>query len=165
MSIIYDALKKVEEHTAQGQNGAAVVQAHPVAMHKKRRIFIFILAVCLGFISAGFIYKYLLASLISLPKALKEVQPSPVVPLQPQTNVTAIPSVTAVIPAGAGKDMLTTGGLALNGIFFSGEESYALVNNLIVKTGDTVDGWTVSEILMEEVELSKEGIKKRLRKK
>jgi hypothetical protein len=41
----------------------------------------------------------------------------------------------------------------LNGVFFSGAEGYALINNRIVKKGDKIDGATVIQVLLDEVDL------------
>ncbi|MFA6129679.1 MAG: hypothetical protein WC731_01670 [Candidatus Omnitrophota bacterium] len=46
----------------------------------------------------------------------------------------------------------------LNGIFFSDDNGYALVNNQIVKENDSVDGAKVEKITMDTVELNNEGL-------
>ena len=45
----------------------------------------------------------------------------------------------------------------LNGVFFSGNEGYALINNRVVKKGDVIDGATVVGIALDEVDLEAEG--------
>jgi hypothetical protein len=50
-----------------------------------------------------------------------------------------------------------TDSLALNGVFFSGKEGYALINNQIVKVGDSVSGATVRSIKEDEVALDLRG--------
>jgi hypothetical protein len=47
--------------------------------------------------------------------------------------------------------------LILNGVFFSQDEGYALVNNQIVKEGDLVDGARVKQITLDTVELDFQG--------
>ena len=47
--------------------------------------------------------------------------------------------------------------LILNGIFFSQDEPYALINNQIVKESETIEGATVKRIKVDEVEVEKEG--------
>ena len=56
-------------------------------------------------------------------------------------------------PASAAPTVVATSGgmLVLNGIFFSQEEGYALVNNHIVKVGDKVGGALVKRIDVNEV--------------
>lgn len=44
----------------------------------------------------------------------------------------------------------------LNGVFFSENEGYALINNRIVKEGDALEGVTVKRIKLDEVELEAE---------
>jgi hypothetical protein len=45
----------------------------------------------------------------------------------------------------------------LNGVFFSQNEGCALINNHIVKKGDTVEGAVVKQIRLDEVELESDG--------
>ena len=47
--------------------------------------------------------------------------------------------------------------LILNGVFSSGEESYALINNQIVKLGDKISGAVIKKIAPEEVLLDSDG--------
>ena len=48
--------------------------------------------------------------------------------------------------------------LVLNGIFFSENQGYALINNRIVKEGDTVDGAIVDRISLDGVDLNSGGL-------
>jgi thioredoxin-related protein len=52
---------------------------------------------------------------------------------------------------------VTTPDFTLNGILYDPQEPRALVNNAVVKVGDTVDGAEVTMITQKEVELSYEG--------
>jgi hypothetical protein len=56
------------------------------------------------------------------------------------------------------------GALNLNGIFYSDEGSYALVNNKIVKEGDVIEGWLVTRIGIGEVELKSNDLTIKLNK-
>ncbi len=47
--------------------------------------------------------------------------------------------------------------LVLNGLFFSGNEGYAIINNQIVREGDIIDGAQVKHISMSNVELDFQG--------
>jgi len=47
--------------------------------------------------------------------------------------------------------------LTLNGVFFSENESYALINNRIVKEGDEIEGLRVARIGLNEVEIQTNG--------
>ncbi len=51
--------------------------------------------------------------------------------------------------------------ILLNGIFYSGNETYALINNKIVKTGDDVEGALVRDIQADSVELELGGTVKK----
>jgi len=41
----------------------------------------------------------------------------------------------------------------LNGVFFSKNEGYALINNKVVKQGDSVEGIKVRKVNLDDVEL------------
>ncbi|MBU1125578.1 MAG: hypothetical protein KKC84_06110 [Candidatus Omnitrophica bacterium] len=55
------------------------------------------------------------------------------------------------------KPVTQAASLSLNGIFFSQNEGYALINNQIVKEGDTVAGVFVKTITVNGVELEDQG--------
>ncbi len=146
MSIIYDALKKVER---SGQLIAPVKTEKSVS---RRRIFlVYALVVVSGIMLAkAFWWKF--TGLISRnpevslaakpPEEVKKIAPL-------QTS-----SVLDYNPAPAAPESRP---FVLNGIFFSGEEGYALINNQVVKAGDLVNGALVKSISQEAVELDSEG--------
>jgi hypothetical protein len=129
MSIIYDALKKVE-------NKLELTEAKDIAsgirqIAKKKPYYFYLVAVVAGLALASVTYNVVTKNYLA--KTIK-----------------ATPNDYAQAKLGLA--------LNLNGIFFSGDTSYALINNQIVKEGDTVMGVTVKRITSKDVELLKNGV-------
>lgn len=124
MSIIYEALKKVERADLFRQN-VSRNQQKPRPNRKLKILLIYLIVICAGIVIAKL-------SPLSPPTVQKKAEPiTLVVPQAPQPKHTFV----------------------LNGVFFSDEEGYALINNKVVKEGDELDGRLVKKITMDEVEL------------
>ncbi len=146
MSIIYDALKKLEQE--------AVTETRPrpkekiFKQQKIKLIAIYILVACVGLVIGNLIFSTLappLPGAKARPVTLaREPLKAEIPPLQGIAHVAQAPS----------QETLPSPILVLNGIFFSQEEGYALINNQIVKEGDEVNGAKVKKISMDEVELN-----------
>lgn len=160
MSIIYDALKKVER--SQNINPEIKINKADKARHKI--YLIYALVVVLGFFAANLLWGFLIKPLpakvnvasgdaVKIAKA-QEIKPVGQRALEAQVSIPAAPT-PAPSPAAATPE--TKPELTLNGIFFSEDEGYALINNQIVKQGDTVDGAKVVRIDVAEVELESQG--------
>jgi len=54
-------------------------------------------------------------------------------------------------------------GIVLNGIFYDEHESYVLINQQLVKLGDTIDGWLITEISETVVHIKKGSVTKELK--
>ena len=138
MSVIYEALKKVEK--------SAVIIPEPkttkVDKPGRKNYLFYLLIVILGF----FIIER------------NKIRPQQNLPLA-KSAVREL-SASIVSPAEAKKELPPS--LALNGIFFSGNEGYALINNQIVKEGDGVGGAVVKRITVDAVELEAKGLTTRL---
>jgi hypothetical protein len=136
VSIIYDALKKVENANKDTQQlpqaeipAPAAVIEQPAAVaatkpDKDTRLPPIVVLVCLAVFTA-----YVL------------------LPIQRKHTVS---SKNAALPS-----RVFTGSveLVLNGVFFSGPDAYGLINNQIVKVGDQIAGATVKKITVTDVEL------------
>jgi len=157
MSIIYDALKKVQKNI--GKENPAQPETPPPAVKAKAKInplLIYVFVVCLGLALGNFAYK-----LFSQPKNMAPAKNEPVAtrsktPAPASAPVTLAPAVnpeTSVTPP-APKPEPT---LVLNGVFFEQGEGYALINNKIVRLGDEVSSAKVKEITINGVELEFEG--------
>jgi hypothetical protein len=144
LSIIYDALKKVEETTDKGSSGKEEPKAKDRC--KPKPILIYILVILLGLFVGN-----MAISLLTRPKAkpisssaLPAVIPVNKIPAPIREEKTA-PSLN---PAQTREPALT-----LNGVFFEQDQGYALINNQILKVEDIIQGAKVEEINLEKVVL------------
>lgn len=154
MSIIYDALKKVEEAAA---GAAGKTPGAKAAGHKRLKInpvVFYVVVACLGIIAASAAFHFFMPrqKKITRPKqqpvALPQAQPKPQAP-----PVAAEPAPAETRPIEAHKPAH----FQLNGVFYSGQEGYALINNRIVEEGDTIAGAVVEKIGLDEVVLKADG--------
>lgn len=149
MSIIYDALKKVEKNINL-EPKVEKLEKTKLQFFKVRPglYLIYILVACIGIFSGN-----LLFNLLSRPKSISFKQTQPSLPIQ-GTETETIHSAQFLKPLPKTKERNEPEeSFVLNGIFFSDNEGYALINNQIVKIGDTIKGATVKDIKLNEVEL------------
>jgi len=137
MSIIYDALKKVENTLVNSQEAKGEKNLKPKP--KPKSYLLVVLAVCLGFFIANILLK------------LQPPHPGP-----HKTIPSPLPLFKALSPLESAP-IQTSSSLTLNGVYFSGDEGSALINNRLVKKGDKVNGATVLQIYLDEVELERNG--------
>lgn len=148
MSIIYDALKKVEK-TASPQNGG------PAPKKTGYRIYFFYLIIAgLGIIVANLFFNFM--PVFFKRGVVPKIAPSPAPSLQPQAQIEPV-TVIAPEAIAARQEPAEPPNFVLNGIFFSEGQGYALINNQIVRQGDLVSGATVVMITENEAELSFQG--------
>jgi len=152
MSIIYDALKKVQNNI---NPGAEFNNGHPKL---KRKLYLIASLTIVAGIAIISIVSILLGN-------SKKISKANVLQAQVAKGLNAIPSKTIfketpkqeneqISPAPKKEPSET---FTLNGVFFSQDEGYALINNRIVKEGDSVGGATVKSITLDRVELEREG--------
>ena len=134
MSIIYDALKKVET-SLTGDSKTKIAKG----VKSKPKIYLLCaLMICLGLFIANIFYGWL------SPK--KEPYLAPTLPTAAlETSISVEPEMETQ------KETLPA--FTLNGVFFSGGEGYALINNRIVKKGDKIERAGVVQISLDEVDL------------
>lgn len=155
MSIIYDALKKVEE-----SNIKDIKPQINAAEDHRRKLKIYLLyglAACVGLFAVNVLFIFL-----SRPKQIVKVDsidPAqvPKVPTLLQNQAPLQQPAQQTAPRVSPVKMSSKGLLILNGIFFSENEGYALINNHIVKEGDTVNSAIVKRIGVADVELEVDG--------
>jgi len=149
MSIIYDALKKVEGDISKPKPVSGVSGGLPKRTFKLVPFIAYSFAVLLALFSMKMVY-----DLITSPRQAKQVKKEPGRSL----NVVA----AANQPALLSKHIPTLNtqeiteelpDLVLNGIFFSGGSGYALINNQILEEGDGISGLVVRRITEGDVEL------------
>lgn len=151
MSIIYDALKKVEST----QNNSPKAAPKEILTDKHRIYLLSALMVCLGLFTVNILYGWL-----SQRPRLKTGG----ITAKNRPTVEKTEAVYSYTPLFDNASILQKGGyfriipiFTLNGVFFSGREGYALINNQIVKKGDKIEGATVAKISLDEVNLDLDG--------
>lgn len=155
MSIIYDALKKVEKtNDRESQVKSGANRANP-----DFRVYLLYLSVLvLGFVLMNLLFKMLTPSQL-LPSAVdtqrrnEAVQDAPVAQNIAEDFTPEEPSLPSVDNLG----QAPSASLVLNGVFFSQDAGFALINNQIVKAGDAIGRAIVREITQEGVILDLEG--------
>jgi hypothetical protein len=156
MSIIYDALKKVE-NSKKPDSKLGSLHPDKVKMGKsiaKRNFvfyFIFIFMVVIGFIISRVVFNLFFHRMPPLAETKTQnnlLQP-PVISVSPKDNLP--PEEPQAVIQEAASDFI------LNGIFSDGENSYAIINNRVVREGDTITGAKVLNILAEQVVLEVQG--------
>jgi len=164
MSIIYDALKKAQNSIhGNFQTAININKADPKT--KVLIIALYILMVCCGLILGNFIFGYITRPKLSAAKGPQPiVKPLPIEKLPAKATPINMPAKTETpvkepphAPAVSESENKTEPNFVLNGIFFSENKGFALINNNIVKIGDTVEGALVTRITADEVELNSAG--------
>jgi len=151
MSIIYEALKKAEAQGAKQPINDKLMT--PKARPGMRMILVYILVIIAAIFMMNLFYKLISTSHPAKP-AIQSVPPkvnAAPLPIQVKNPSPEVP----VVPEAQGP--VFTRRLDLNGVFYSGSEAYALMNNQIIKVGDIIEGAIVKRISLEGVELEKDG--------
>jgi len=160
MSIIYDALKKVESKFKEFNKTGANSNSSEKKKVPVKVYLLFLLLIVIGFVSTKMFFNILaappqkntqqiLSSKINTAGAPAKIQEQKNPNFQPQ----AAPSMENRAQAPTTRESPSSPSLVLNGIFFSEDEGYALINNKILREGDTIEGVTVEKIDLDEVEL------------
>ncbi|MBN1913493.1 MAG: hypothetical protein JW788_03740 [Candidatus Omnitrophica bacterium] len=154
MSIIYEALKKVENSLDKKNIG-------PAGKNMKNKNYFLYFAVsavgaaCVAFIFGFFVFKNKQET--ALDKGYVAPAAVSVIPQAPAAFVEqAAPAATIEIKEPAPKKSFTPPRFNVNGIFFSEEKGYALINNRIVEKGDNIEGFKVISISLESIGLENE---------
>jgi type II secretory pathway component PulC len=188
MSIIYDALKKVERKFSDSDFENFLKEKKVEIQKSKPRTYLtYLVIIILGALSANLFYNFLAPTnkIIlkeSKSQETKEHLNSPAA----KNNVSAsnnlatagIPSLPPAKEKNTPQELSKAGSiernnlplteesqkasslnkesvpsLILNGIFFSKDDSYALINNQILREGESIEGLLVKKISSTEVEL------------
>lgn len=145
MSIIYDALKKVE--SSQAREPGKKIDGGLKPKPKAYLLYILIACVCL-FIANVFYGR------LSRENPLIHPTPERKEPVYSGHKIpTPILQETQPLETKAQPQEQASPVFTLNGVFFSGSEGYALINNRVVRNGDVIDGATVVRISLDEVDL------------
>lgn len=149
MSIIYDALKKIQKSNRTYLD----IRVDNGRKYSKYKVYVFyFLIICVGLFIGNIFFNFLNRNGHSSLKhtdepLIKENSFAPVnkPPLEKKPIVFTTP------------EKKFRESLVLNGVFFSQNEGYALINNQIVKEGDVIGEGKVKRITLDEVELEYEG--------
>ncbi len=160
MSIIYDALKKVDRpvkpvrNTTQINSNAIVSnELNKGTLKKYKVILAYALIILLGLFVGNITFNMLIH-----PKAKPASYPNPMIITQAQKATSApAPLANAVSLPQEEKPANPNPSLTLNGVFFQEDKGYALINNRILYTGDKIEGATIKGISLEKVDLEFEG--------
>jgi len=150
MSIINEALKKtgqfIQENEAKNNLPAKTIPWAPPFL-------VYILILLVGILLSKFIFGLFIEPKVRALPANTQNQ------TQIKTIEPASPVALATTPPAAPleKNKAPEPNFVLNGIFFSDNDGYALVNNQIVRENDLVDGAKVAKITPNTVELENDG--------
>lgn len=137
MSIIYDALKKVENPEIKPKVKPPLenlnLNSSKQSLQPKNSKAIYI------------VIPLVLVSIILLTKSIIGATSNKPTKVAPQT-----PPATMKIPS-------STSRLTLNGIVYDNKRSYAIVNNEVVRIGDSIKGAKIIRILPKAVEFEVKG--------
>jgi hypothetical protein len=148
MSIINEALKKTEE----GIQKNTAKDNPPASIKPTPKLFLlYILILLFGLFLGHFIFNQLNHKMKTAHSLEKAIFTPP-----PQQPATLAPSPIEQIPV-VNENKPSEASFILNGIFFSDNSVYALVNNQIVRKNDSVDGAKVEEITANTVKLNNAG--------
>jgi hypothetical protein len=145
MSIIYDALKKVQKTTKDQK--PPEVSRRPRQKTGFSQYLIYALIICVGAFAGKVFFEFISPAKTSQPVEKNQPKPLPVVIEPPKEEIKQPRQAEPVQPKVE---------FILNGVFFSQGQGYALINNQISKVGDMVDGAFVSNITIEGVQLTRQ---------
>ncbi len=138
MSIIYDALKKIEK--------PAQIKTVEKKTDNKKKI---ILGVLILLIFVVGINSYL--NITGKTQSQKNTQPAPqIIETMPQEKLPPLASEETPVPEAEPV-------LILNGVFFDKNTAYCIINNRVTKELDTIEGAQIKSISMEKVVLEFKG--------
>lgn len=148
MSIINEALKKTENSILQNK---AKKNALPVKKIRSKSFLLYTLILLIGIFLSNFIFS-LLGHKTKLAQA-----PGKIIPAATSQQAPALPIFPTEPILPKEEHNPPQGVFVLNGIFFSDNDSYALINNQIVRENIMVDGAKVVAITQNTVELDNQG--------
>ena len=150
MSIINEALKKTE---ASIQRNSIKETIKPDRKLNLKSYLLYISIFVIGLFLSNFIFTSINRK-IQTHQAPKTSKGAPISEKELKTNEILPTVAPAVLPEKQNKPEKN---FILNGIFFSDNDGYALVNNQIIRENDSVDGAKVEKITANTVELNNEG--------
>lgn len=160
MSIIYDALKKVQNNNLNTMN--IVNKENQIkndSSCKKFSVLIILFLVVLGIFLGQLLFG------LFLPKEKKynnkKIENLPAISISSSSSknqMSETPNIKKEESFNTSTPLLSTlPSLVLNGIFFTDDEAYALINNQVFKENDAINGVRIIAIHPDSVDLVFEG--------
>lgn len=161
MSIIYDALNKVEKN---GVNNSEKKENKKQPLNLKIYL-LYGLILVLGFIGSKVIFSLLSGQPESVKAASVQQavntpkKPAAVAVVQAPVSATSVEKSPSSTTTPSEDKVIEPPPLVLNGTFVSPEEKLALINNNIVREGEQIEGVNVVSISEGKVEMEYQGLK------
>jgi len=164
LGIIQNFLNKLKGRGSKSNPAQAQELSPAQAKPKFRIIYLYILVVCLGLFIGNLAFThYLYPKITTQIKKEKPAQTKQNIPIALAKETTPPLLVNPVttsepLPTPAPEpEIIPAPVLVLTGVFFEKNFGYAIINNQIVKTGDTISQAKVKQISLEGVELEFDG--------
>lgn len=152
MSIIYEALKKVEK------SGGLAIGAKISRPVVRRRVFLnYILAAAVALFLVRFSWWGITEFIASKPPVNGGKSLAVLSPASEEAQKAAALEALAALEENMAAPTEEHPSFVLNGIFFSEDGGYALINNQVIREGDLIDGALVKNISRDCVELDSQG--------
>lgn len=145
MSIIYDALKKIETADRGAGEGIKAPQRIFRVKPKINSYLLQIAGICVGL------------GLIWLLSGLVKHSDNPPACIATMSKASAVKPLSQDAAPAVSDSFLNS--FVVSGVFFSENEGYALINDRIVREGDSINGAILRRIGLDEVELDNKGEK------
>lgn len=153
MSIIYDALKKA----GQTANKDTEIKKEAKPKSALRNYLIYGLVAIIGFFLANLAFGFFFKQAGAISAERQRTQKKKLPPALVRKAPTSAPTPMVIIPGNPQKEAEPAKpappSLVLSGVFFGDNEASALINNQILREGDTIEGATITRIEMDAVEL------------
>jgi type II secretory pathway component PulC len=157
LSIIYEALKKVESSISKKNTAQPQQEKQPEQNKNNRLIILYIFVVALGILLGNYAFGLFSTSRTItaknrnlIPQKTAQQINKSTLPIQKAQTQTIAPN-PAPLPAPAEPSFI------LSGVFFEENDGYALINNRIVRLGDVINQAEVKEITLDGVKLELNG--------
>ena len=166
MSIIYDALKKVETQVDKPNGNPLQFKKHKEPRPKFYTYLIYVLVLCAGFFAANLLFKFIFPEGQLITNKTTQPVAAPALKISPKIAPENVaPESPQEIPPSSKDNLLLppetqeriTPLFVVSGVFFSENQGFAIINDRVVKEGDVIEGAKVERINADGVKLKYEG--------
>jgi len=153
MSIIYEALKKVEKLQS---TASALPEANKQQKEKVKTNHFLLYSLYIAIAATGFFLASVVLGIFTKPLPTTPAPQPEQAALNPLPEPVSAPAAIQIAPVNIEQKQPPLE-LTLNGLFFSDDEGYVLINNQILREGDEINGVVVKRITLDGVELDAQG--------